>query len=275
MLTGSFFMLEVYDRVLPSRSVSDAGRPCCCSPAGLFAALGILDLIRGRILVRIGNSLDEALSGRVYDAIVRLPLITGNRGDGIQPLRDLDAVRVVPVGPRADRVVRSALDADLSRDLLRVPSLDRADRAGRRRRAGRAHAGDRDDDAPARQGRGRPCAQPQPARGSEPPQCRGDHRHGHDRAHGQALDADQPAIRDGQPGGERRRRRPRRDLQGAAHDAAVDAARGRRLAGDQPAGDRRHHHRRARSSARARWRRSISRSPTGRPSSPRARAGSG
>ena len=92
MLTGSMFMLEIYDRVLPSRSVSTLVALLTLA-AGLYGALAILDLIRGRIMVRIGNSLDEAVSERVYDAIVRLPLIIGNRGDGIQPLRDLDAVR--------------------------------------------------------------------------------------------------------------------------------------------------------------------------------------
>jgi PrtD family type I secretion system ABC transporter len=92
MLTGSFFMLEIYDRVLPSRSIPTLVVLCVLA-GGLYAALGILDLIRGRILVRVGNSLDEALSERVYDAIVRIPLKAGNRGDPLQPLRDLDAVR--------------------------------------------------------------------------------------------------------------------------------------------------------------------------------------
>src|SRR3990170_673494 len=44
-------------------------------------------------MVRIANRLDEKVSARVYDAVIRLPLIAGNRGDGIQPLRDLDSVR--------------------------------------------------------------------------------------------------------------------------------------------------------------------------------------
>src|SRR5262245_10818783 len=92
MLTGSIFMLEVYDRVLPSRSVPTLVALLLLA-TGLFGALAVLDLIRGRIMVRIGNSLDEAVSGRVYDAVVRLPLIIGNRGDGIQPLRDLDSIR--------------------------------------------------------------------------------------------------------------------------------------------------------------------------------------
>src|SRR5690242_20936511 len=89
-LTGSIFMLEVYDRVLPSRSVPTLIGLVILA-AGLYTAQGLLDLIRGRILVRIGARLDEALSGRVYETIVRLPLKVGNRNDGLQPLRDLDS----------------------------------------------------------------------------------------------------------------------------------------------------------------------------------------
>ena len=92
MLTGAFFMLEIYDRVLPSRSVPTLVGLVILA-AGLYTAQGLLDLIRARILVRIGGRLDEALSGRVYETIVRLPLKVGNRNDGLQPLRDLDAVR--------------------------------------------------------------------------------------------------------------------------------------------------------------------------------------
>jgi PrtD family type I secretion system ABC transporter len=91
-LTGSIFMLEVYDRVIPSRSVATlVGLVVLCG--GLYIAQGILDMIRGRILGRIGTSLDEALNARVFETIVRLPLLVGARNDGLQPLRDLDAVR--------------------------------------------------------------------------------------------------------------------------------------------------------------------------------------
>ena len=92
MLTGSLFMLEVYDRVLPSRSVPTLVALLILT-AGLYAAQGFIEAIRSRILVRIGDSLDEAMNMRVYDAIVRLPLKIGARGDGSQPIRDLDAVR--------------------------------------------------------------------------------------------------------------------------------------------------------------------------------------
>lgn len=92
MLAGAMFMLEVYDRVLPSRSMPTLVG-LVVLVAGLFTALGILDAIRGRVLARIGGALDETLSGRVYDTLVRLPLRIGSRSEGNQPLRDLDAIR--------------------------------------------------------------------------------------------------------------------------------------------------------------------------------------
>jgi PrtD family type I secretion system ABC transporter len=101
-LTGSFFMLAVYDRVLPSRSL-----PTLVALAllafGLYLFQAVLDVLRGRVLVRIGSALDEALSGRIYDMIVRRPLKARPSGDGLQPLRDLDQVRsyLSGLGPTA------------------------------------------------------------------------------------------------------------------------------------------------------------------------------
>jgi ATP-binding cassette, subfamily C, type I secretion system permease/ATPase len=102
MLSGAVFMLEVYDRVLPSRSVPTLVA-LMLLVAGLYAAQGVIDTIRSRILVRIGNSLDESMSMRVYDAVVRLPLKSGSRAEGAQPMRDLDTVRgfLSGVGPIA------------------------------------------------------------------------------------------------------------------------------------------------------------------------------
>src|SRR5882757_8482151 len=91
-LTGSMFMLQAYDRVLPSRSVATLVGLVVIA-AGLYMAQGLLDLLRGRILGRIGTSLDEALNARVFDTVVRLPRMAGNRTEGLQPLRDLDNVR--------------------------------------------------------------------------------------------------------------------------------------------------------------------------------------
>src|SRR5437867_435263 len=91
-LTGSIFMLEVYDRVLPSRSVPTLVGLVILA-GGLYIAQGGLDLIRGRILGRIGTALDEAINTRVFETVVRLPLLVGSRNEGLQPLRDLDNVR--------------------------------------------------------------------------------------------------------------------------------------------------------------------------------------
>ena len=92
MLTGSFFMLQVYDRVLPSRSV-----PTLIGLAVLAFTLyffqGLVDIVRSRMNVRIGRFFDAELSRQVYRAIVQMPLKTRGDGDGLQPLRDLDQVR--------------------------------------------------------------------------------------------------------------------------------------------------------------------------------------
>ncbi|HSV24487.1 MAG TPA: type I secretion system permease/ATPase [Xanthobacteraceae bacterium] len=92
MLTGSFFMLQVYDRVLPSRSVPTL-LALGALAAALYAFQGFLDMCRGRILVRIACFLDEKLSTRIYQAVATLPLKTQGKADGLQPVRDLDQIR--------------------------------------------------------------------------------------------------------------------------------------------------------------------------------------
>ncbi|MGQ0583324.1 MAG: type I secretion system permease/ATPase [Reyranella sp.] len=104
-LTGSFYMLEVYDRVLASRSVPTLVGISVLALV-LFSFQGVLDIIRSRVLVRIAGSLDEAVSQRVYHILVKLPLkAPGQNGaqHGLQPLRDLDQVRsfLSSVGPAA------------------------------------------------------------------------------------------------------------------------------------------------------------------------------
>ena len=91
-LTASFFMLQVYDRVIPSRSV-----PTLVG-LGLVAAVlyifqGFLEVFRARVLSRIALAMDERLHGPVFNALTYLPLKTKVPGDGLQPLRDLDQVR--------------------------------------------------------------------------------------------------------------------------------------------------------------------------------------
>ena len=101
-LTGSLYMLEVYDRVLPSRSVPTLIGLAIIAGM-LYVFQGTLDLIRSRILARIGGVLDDALNPHVFSIIARLPLVAKAQGDGLQPLRDLDSVRgfLSGLGPSA------------------------------------------------------------------------------------------------------------------------------------------------------------------------------
>ena len=62
-LTGSFYMLEIYDRVLPSRSVPTLVGLSILALC-LFSFQAILDLLRSRIMVRIGRSLGSELSAQ-------------------------------------------------------------------------------------------------------------------------------------------------------------------------------------------------------------------
>lgn len=97
MLSSSIYMLEIYDRVLPSRSVPTL-IGLSLLVAILYAGQAVLDFVRGRILVRIGTALDEALGARVYASVLKLPLKLGRGGDNMQPVRDLDSVRTFMSG---------------------------------------------------------------------------------------------------------------------------------------------------------------------------------
>jgi ATP-binding cassette subfamily C protein len=92
MLTGPIFMLQVYDRVLPSRSIPTlVGLMLFALVLYLFQ--GILEALRARLLLRIGLSLDASLSARVFGLVVGGTKRPGAPADGLQVLRDLDAVR--------------------------------------------------------------------------------------------------------------------------------------------------------------------------------------
>ena len=91
-LTGSFYMLQVYDRVIPSRSVPTLIALSLLA-AALFAGQAALDYFRSRVLLHMARSLDERLSPRVFRIISQMPLRSGSSAAGLQPLRDLDQVR--------------------------------------------------------------------------------------------------------------------------------------------------------------------------------------
>lgn len=90
-LTGSFFMLQVYDRVLPSRSVPTLVGLCALALA-LYAFQAVLDIVRGRVLARIAGGFAEQLEQRTYRLIVTLPL-KAPALRRFEPARDLEQIR--------------------------------------------------------------------------------------------------------------------------------------------------------------------------------------
>jgi len=97
-LTGSFFMLQVYDRVIPGRSIPTLIGLAIVA-ATLYAFQGMLELLRSQILVRVGLSVDERLSNSVYNSLILFPSRMQVPGDGLQSVRDLDTVRGFLSGP--------------------------------------------------------------------------------------------------------------------------------------------------------------------------------
>src|SRR5262245_7801464 len=68
MLAGPVFMLQVYDRVLPSRSLSTL-IGLLLIVAVFFLIQSFVDAIRSRLLSRVAQAFDEALRGRTFDAV--------------------------------------------------------------------------------------------------------------------------------------------------------------------------------------------------------------
>ncbi len=91
-LTGSLYMLQVYDRVLVSRSVETL---VVLSLIALlaFALQGALDVLRSRMLARIGARIDEQLSPLAFAAATTLPLKGASAAEALQPVRDADQLR--------------------------------------------------------------------------------------------------------------------------------------------------------------------------------------
>jgi len=92
MLAGPLYMLQLYDRVLSSRSVPTL-IALSLLLVGAYAFQAILDIIRSRLVVRVSSLVDHDLEANVHGAVVRLaqrPLPNGERSN---PVRDLDQIR--------------------------------------------------------------------------------------------------------------------------------------------------------------------------------------
>ncbi len=91
-LSGSLFMLEVYDRILPSKSLPSLVALCSLVLLLYSFQMGF-DVVRGQMLTRVADILDQQLEGRMYRALLKMPFSGEMRGDGLQALFDLDQIR--------------------------------------------------------------------------------------------------------------------------------------------------------------------------------------
>ena len=92
MLTGPLFMLQVYDRVLGSRSGATLVA-LVVIVAFLFLIMGVLDHARGRVLARAGARLQARLDSRVLRAILSRSVSPAERARPATGLRDLESIQ--------------------------------------------------------------------------------------------------------------------------------------------------------------------------------------
>ncbi len=97
MLAGPLYMLQIYDRVLASRSVPTLVALTLCL-VGAYAFQAGLDVIRTRIVVRAATLLDRRLETTVHAAVLRIATRSPNAREAIQPVRDLDQIRTFLTG---------------------------------------------------------------------------------------------------------------------------------------------------------------------------------
>jgi ATP-binding cassette subfamily C protein len=92
MLTGSIYMLQIYDRVLSSGS-EETLLALTLLVAGLFAVMGVLDYARTRVAARIGATAQSRLDARVFRAVLRRSVLPSERSKPASGLKDLEAVQ--------------------------------------------------------------------------------------------------------------------------------------------------------------------------------------
>lgn len=97
-LTGSLYMLQVYDRVLGSRSEATLVA-LSVLVTFLFLAMGLLDNARARIMARIGAKMQDRLDRRVFSAAMRRLTLQPNEPTALAAQRDLESIQRLWASP--------------------------------------------------------------------------------------------------------------------------------------------------------------------------------
>ena len=90
-LTGAFYMLQVYDRVLTSHSIPTLVALSVLA-VGLFVFYGAFDILRAQMLARLGLAIDDRLTPLAHRATMLLPVHHASPSEAMQPLRDVQTI---------------------------------------------------------------------------------------------------------------------------------------------------------------------------------------
>jgi ATP-binding cassette subfamily C protein len=91
-LTGSFYMLQIYDRALVSGSVPTL-LALSALAIGLYVFQGFFDIIRTQVLVRIGARIDRRLAPVAHKVAVDMPRFGYSTAEALERGRDVDTLR--------------------------------------------------------------------------------------------------------------------------------------------------------------------------------------
>ena len=91
LLVPAIYMLQIYDRVLTSRN-QDTLVMLTVIMVLMYIGIGFLEWIRSQVLIRLGNSMDQRLSGKVFQAAFERSLRLGS-ANATQYFNDLTGVR--------------------------------------------------------------------------------------------------------------------------------------------------------------------------------------
>ncbi len=91
-LTGSFYMLQIYDRALASGSVPTL-LGLSLLAIGLYLFQGLFDIIRSQVLVRVGARLDRKISPMAHQVAIDMPRFGFSTAEALERGRDVDTVR--------------------------------------------------------------------------------------------------------------------------------------------------------------------------------------
>lgn len=91
-LTGSFYMLQIYDRALTSGSVQTLVALSILA-IGLYLFQGVFDIIRSQLLVRVGGRLDRILAPIAHRVSVDMPRFGFSTAEALERGRDVDTLR--------------------------------------------------------------------------------------------------------------------------------------------------------------------------------------